>query len=533
MSAAPVTSEAAPPREPPEPGPPARTKREIWTVMGGLLLCILLAMLDNTIVGPALPTIVGDLGGLDHLAWVITAYTLAMAVTTLLWGKLGDLLGRKPALLASIAIFLAGSALTGLSGSMGALIGFRALQGVGAGGLMVGVLSVIGELVPPRDRGRYTGAIGAVMPIAMIGGPLVGGWITEHASWHWIFYINVPVGLLAATVVAVTLHLPARERGPVRIDWAGAALLAVWASAAVLLASRAGTEYAWMSWQVAGLGAVSLAGLAAFIVRERRAPEPILPLGVFANRNFALAGGLAFVTGLAMMGAAAYLPQFQQLVQGMSATNSGLLLLPLMLAMMVTSVTVGQLMSRTGRTRIFPLIGGALLLAGELLFTTVQVDTSTLVTGGMMVVLGLGVGFLMQPSQLIAQNSVGLRDMGAAMGANKFLQTMGMSMGTAIMGALYTSRLTESLADSLGSRGAHLVSGGAQLPPSVLHTLPAPVVEALHEAVTYGIQGVFLVGSAFAVAGVIVSLFIKEVPLRGTVDQEPAPSTKVDVEMAT
>ncbi|MGH3448830.1 MAG: MDR family MFS transporter [Nocardioidaceae bacterium] len=516
MSSPPTATPTPPPASEP---PPARSSREIWTVMGGLVLCLMLAMLDNTVVGPALPTIVGDLGGLEHLSWVITGYTLAAAVTALIWGKIGDLFGRKPALLASIGIFLAGSALTGLSESMTELIGFRALQGIGAGGLLVGVFATIGELVPPRDRGRYMGGFSAVMPIAMIGGPLIGGWITDHVSWHWIFYINVPVGLIAAAVVTTTLHLSGRTRDRARIDWLGAGLLILWAGSAVLLASWAGTQYAWLSGQTAGLAVIALAGLAVFIVHERRASDPILPLGIFTSRNFSLAGALAFLAGLTMMGAATFLPQFQQLVQGMSATNSGLLLLPLMLTMTATATTVGQLMSRTGRTRIFPLVGGVLLTASMVAFTTVGVDTTTLATGLMMGVLGIGIGCLMPPSQLIAQNSVGLRDMGAAMGATRFLQTMGMSIGTAVMGAVYTSRLADSLTGTLGARGADLVSGGAQIPPSALHALSEPVQDALRLAVTNGIQGVFWVGTAFAVAGVVVSWLIKEVPLRGSIDQ--------------
>jgi EmrB/QacA subfamily drug resistance transporter len=499
--------------------PPARSSREIWIIMSGLLLCILLAMLDNTVVGPALPTIVGDLGGLDHLSWVLTSYTLAMAVTSLMWGKLGDLFGRKPALLVSIGLFLTGSALTGLSQSMLELIGFRALQGVGAGGLMVGVIAVIAELVSPRERGRYTGAVSAVMPIAMIGGPLVGGWITDHASWHWIFYINLPIGLLAMAVVVATLHLPARpERGRPVIDWTGAGLLAVWASSAVLFATWAGTRYGWGSWQLIGLGAVTVLGLLTFVWHEGRTDEPILPLEIFRSRNFTLSGALTFLGGMAMLGAAAYLPQFQQLVQGESATSSGVLLLPMMLGLMVASFSVGQLMTRTGRSRAFALVGASGLTLGMALFTQLHVDTGTLATGAMMAVLGLGLGSLMQPSQLIAQNSVGLRVMGAAMGANKFLQTMGMSIGTAIMGSLYTARLRDSLEASLGAEGQHLASGGAQVPPSVVPQLPTQVQDALQLAVTHGIQGVFWVGAAAAALGLVAALLVREVPMRTSVD---------------
>lgn len=290
-----------------------RSKREIILVMVGLMITMLLAMLDNTIVGPALPTIVGDLGGLAHLSWVLTAYTLATAVSTLVWGKLGDLFGRKTAFLSAIALFLTGSALTGMAQSMGELIGFRAIQGLGAGGLIVGVMAILGELVSPRERGKYQGYMMAIMPLAMLGGPLLGGWITDNASWRWAFYVNLPLGIIALITVWLTLHSPKRTVGKVFIDWWGALTLAVWTSSLVLVCSWGGNQYAWDSWQILGLGLVAVAGFIAFITIETRVPEPLMPLHIFKNLNFSVSGGLSMIVGAAMMGTAAYLPQFQQL----------------------------------------------------------------------------------------------------------------------------------------------------------------------------------------------------------------------------
>ena len=354
-----------------------RTRREIYTVMSGLMIAMLLAMLDNLIVGTALPTIVGDLGGLAHLSWVVTAYALATAVSTPVWAKLGDLFGRKGVFMASIVVFLVGSALSGLAQDMGQLIAFRGLQGVGAGGLMVGAIAIIGDLVPPRERGRYQGLMAAVMPLAFIGGPLLGGFLTDNLSWRWAFYINLPLGALALVVVALTMHLPGRRPGPVTIDWWGAGLLGTGISALTLLASWGGNQYDWGSWQIMGLLALTVVALVAFVLVERRVEEPILSLELFRGRNFTAAIAMTFVIGFAMFGAVTFLPQFQQNVQGASATGSGLLLLPLMGGMLTTSLLGGQLVTRTGRYRAMLIAGAALMVVGLGLLATMDVTTGT------------------------------------------------------------------------------------------------------------------------------------------------------------
>ncbi|GAA2847380.1 MFS transporter [Actinoplanes cyaneus] len=493
------------------------THREIMVTMSGLVIAMLLAMLDNMIVAPALPTIVGDLHGLNHLAWVTTGYVLASTVATPIWGKLGDLLGRRVTFLSAIAIFLVGSALCGMSQNMGELIAFRAVQGLGAGGLMVGVMSVLADIVPPRERGKYQGVMMAVMPVAMIGGPLVGGFITDNLNWRWAFYVNLPLGVVALAVCWFVLAKLPRGAGKARIDWLGAGLLSLWITALVLITTWGGNEYAWGSPQILGLLALTVAAFAAFVVVERRSAEPIMPLSVFANRNFALAGALSLIVGFAMFGGITLLPQFQQYVQGASATNSGLLLMPMMISAMVVSLAGGQLITRTGRYRALPIAGTVLMTAGLALFATMDTGTSRFTTGLFMAVLGAGMGCLMQTTMLIAQNSSPVTTIGAATGAATFLRNMGGSLGVSLLSTIYTNHLLDSLAGTTG--GAATSAGSAAgMTPAMLRALPEPVRQAFAAAVTSGIGAAFMWGAIAAAAGVVVALFIKHVPLRGFAD---------------
>ncbi|HEY0698545.1 MAG TPA: MDR family MFS transporter, partial [Micromonospora sp.] len=400
----------------------------IRVILFGLMIAMMLAMLDNMIVSTALPRIVGEFGGLSHFTWVVTAYVLGTTVSTPIWGKLGDLYGRKAVFLTSVGIFLVGSALCGMAGSdllggtsdgMMQLIAFRAVQGLGAGGLMVGVMAIIGDLVSPRERGRYQGMIAGIMAIAMVAGPLVGGFITDHLSWRWAFYVNLPLGGLTMLLLAARMHLP-RYRTEHRIDWLGAGLLSVGITAIVLITTWGGNEYDWTSPQILGLAALAVVSLVVFGFVERAVPEPILPLSLFSRRNFTVISAISFLLGFSMFGAMNFLPLFQQTVQGASATNSGLLLLPLMFGMLATSIVAGRTITRTGRYRIFPIIGGIGMTAGMALFTLLGVGTSKLEMIIYMIVLGVGMGFLMQTSMLIAQNSVEQRDIGAASGAATF-----------------------------------------------------------------------------------------------------------------
>ncbi|MFI2372483.1 MDR family MFS transporter [Streptomyces sp. NPDC018833] len=489
-----------------------RPERSVRVVMLALMIAMLLAMLDNMIVGTAMPTIVGELGGLEHLSWVVTSYTLATAASTPIWGKLGDLYGRKGVFLASIVIFLIGSVLSGMAQDMGQLIGFRAVQGLGAGGLMVGVMAIIGDLVPPRERGRYQGMMAAVMAIAMIGGPLLGGTITDHLGWRWSFYINVPLGAVALAMVTAVLHLPKKPRSTARVDYLGAALLTVGITAIVLVTTWGGTEYAWDSAVIMELAAIGAASLVGFLFVEARAAEPIMPLHIFRSRNFALMSVIGFFTGFVMFGAVLFLPLFQQSVQGASATNSGLLLLPLLLSMLAVSMVAGRVTTNTGKYRLFPIVGGALMVAGLFLLATMDTGTSRLTSGLYMAVLGAGMGFLMQITMLVAQNSVEMKDMGVASSASTLFRTLGSSFGVAIMGALFTARVQDEMA---ARGGARATAASAQLDAASLAKLPDPVREAYEFAVASGTHAAFLVGGAVAVVGLVAAFFVKEVPLRG------------------
>ena len=356
--------------------PASITHKQVLVVFSGLVLAMLLAALDSTIVSTALPTIVGELGGLSHLAWVVTAYLLAQTVVTPLYGKLGDLYGRKRVMQGAIVLFLIGSMLCGTSQNMTQLIVFRAVQGLGGGGLIVTTQAIVGDIVPPRERGRYQGIFGAVFGVSSIAGPLLGGYFTAHLSWRWIFYINLPLGILAMVVLALTL--PSRaERVRHAIDYAGAALLAVALSAVVLIADLGGTAFAWSSPLIVGFTVAALVASLGFVIVERRAPEPVLPLRLFANRAFWVTSTVGFVVGFALFGSVTYLPLFLQVAKGVSPTSSGLQMVPMMGGMLLTSIASGQLISRTGRYKIFPVVGTAVMTVGLFLLSRMTPGTST------------------------------------------------------------------------------------------------------------------------------------------------------------
>ncbi|TLS40132.1 MFS transporter [Streptomyces montanus] len=482
-------------------------------VILGLLLGIVLATLDGTIVGTALPTIVGDLGGLEHLSWVVTAYLLTTAVSTPIWGKAGDLYGRKGAYLASIVLFLGGSVLCGLAQDMGQLIAFRAVQGLGAGGLFVGALSLIGTLLTPAEAGRAQSLIGVLLPAAMIGGPLLGGFLTDQLDWRWVFYVNVPVGAVALAIIALGVHLDSTPRTKARIDIAGVGLLTVGILTLTLLSSWGGTTYDWISPQIATLAVIGAAALAAFVRVERRAPEPVIPPRLFRDRNFTLAQVLSFVAGAAMLAAASYLPLYMQFAQGMSSTTSGLFLLPLMLGMIGAQLAIGRRVSNGGRYRMYPIAGGALATVGSLALLTLGVSTSAGLASAVTLVLGVGVGCLMQPSMLITMNSAEPRDMGAASATTTLLRTIGGSLGVAVLGSVYAGRMAASLADRLGPDGERLT--GDSVTPELPQDLPAGARDAFRAAVTNGLHGVALGMAALCAVVFAASWLIREVPLRG------------------
>src|SRR5215471_8223516 len=504
-------------------------KREILVVLPGLLLALILAMLDQTVVSTALPRIVGDLHGVTHLSWVVTAYVLASTVTTPLYGKLGDLYGRKRWLMIALVIFLAGSALSGLSHSMDQLIAFRAVQGLGAGGLMVGVIATIGDMVAPRERGQYMGYIMAAMTLAMVAGPLVGGYITDSLSWRWIFYINMPIGGAALIYLWTTLHLP-YKKVPHKIDYLGAGVLAIAATSVVLLTTWGGSQYRWESGQILALAVVAVAATTAFLFIETRAAEPVLPLHVFKNRNFSVATAMSFLLGVAMLGALTFLPLYQQTVQHLSAVGSGLMLIPMMLGVTATSLIGGFVMTRTGKYRFMPIVGGAIMTVAMLLRTWLGVTTPLLEAGLFYAVLGVGMGFMMQITSVIVQNSVEPKDIGVASSSRTFFQQIGGSLGVALFGAVFARRLTESMSSLMP--GVHLNSGGGQLNPVVVNHLPALVRHDVFFAISHAIQGVFYLAVPAAFAVFVLAWFIKEVPLRSSAPPPPSEAPASEPEFA-
>jgi EmrB/QacA subfamily drug resistance transporter len=488
-------------------------KREILIVLPALMLALILAMLDQTVVSTALPRIVGDLGGVTHLSWVVTAYILASTITTPLYGKLGDQYGRKRWLIVAIVVFLIGSALSGLSQSMDQLIAFRAVQGLGAGGLMVGVFAAIGDLVTPRERGQYTGYMMAAMMLAMVAGPLVGGYITDSLSWRWIFYINMPVGGAALIYLTAVLRLP-YKKVPHKIDYLGAGVLAVAVTSIVLLTTWGGTQYAWGSAPIIGLGVLAVVGVAAFLRIQTRAAEPVLPLHVFGNRNFSLASGMSFLAGVAMLGSLTFLPLYQQTVQHLSAIDSGLMLIPMMLGATAMSLVGGQIMTRTGRYKALPIIGGALMTTAMYLLTGLGVSTSLVTSGLIYVLLGLGMGCLMQTTTVIVQNSVEPGDMGVASSSRMFFQQIGGSIGLAVLGAVFARRLSDAMSARLP--GVHLSTSGGSFDPVTVKRLPAPIRNDVFYAIAHAIQGVFFWAAPAGIVLFVLAWLIKEVPLRGT-----------------
>src|SRR5438067_7727463 len=490
--------------------------RALWTVFAALMLGMFLAALDQTIVSTALPTIVGDLGGLNHLSWVVTSYLLASTVSTPLYGKLGDMLGRKPVFMAAILIFLAGSMLAGLSQTMGQLIGFRALQGIGAGGLMVGAQAIIADIVPPRERGRYTGLIGGVFAVASVAGPLLGGFLVDNLSWRWVFYVNLPVGALAILIVATRLHLKTPTVSH-RIDVLGAALLSAGVTSLILLTTWGGTEYAWGSATIVGLGIAGVALLGALAWWETRAPEPILPLALFRSRVFSVANAMGFTIGMAMFGAIVFLPVFLQLVYGASPTSSGLRMLPLMFGLLTAAILSGRAISRMGRYRIFPIVGTAVLVVGMYLLSLLDVGSAPWVASVYMLVVGVGIGLVMQVLVLVVQNDVEPRDIGVATSTATFFRSVGGSFGVAIFGTIFASRLSDQLARPPRSFTTRL-GGGVHLNPEQARHLPAFVHVAFLQAFAHALHGVFLWGMAMAVVPFVLSWLLKEVPLRTTLD---------------
>lgn len=495
--------------------------KQILVVFSGLMLGMLLAALDQTIVATALPTIVGELHGLDKLSWVVTAYLLTTTLSTPLYGKISDLYGRKKIFQIAIVIFLIGSALSGLSQNMVELIVFRAVQGLGGGGLMALAMAIIGDIVSPRERGRYQGYFGGVFALASIGGPLAGGFFVDNLSWRWIFYINIPVGILALVITSAVLRLPLPRR-TLSIDYAGSAILCGAVTLLLLVCLWGGQTYPWGSSTILSMAVAGLLLCVAFVWWERRAREPIFPPRVFADRIVAVTVVLTLLVAASMFGATIFLPVYLQLVDGVSPTTSGLLLLPLMAGLLTASIVAGQLVTKLGRYKMFPVLGTLLMTIGAWLFTHLGAHTSHLVCSLYMVVFGLGMGQLLQILVLAVQNAVRREDLGSATSAISFFRNVGAAFGTALFGTVLFSRLGYWL-PRLVHGNVHLnLSQSFTVSPQTLRSLPPSVRAGVVESFVRSLHAVFLWAIPVGLLGFLLALALKEIPLRERAGAAPA-----------
>lgn len=503
----------------------APSSRNILLVFVGLMVTMLLASLNNTVLASALPTIVGELHGVEHLTWVITAYILASTVTMPIYGKLSDLLGRKPLLIAAIVIFVVGSVVGGLATDMTTLIVARAIQGLGGGGLLILSQAAIADVVPARERGKYMGAMGGVFAFSSVAGPLLGGWLTEGPGWRWSFWMNLPLGLLAVLATVLFLHLPKRQRSErPKIDYLGMILITIATSALVLVGTWGGSQYEWASPQIIGLAIAAVVAAVLFVLVESKASQPIIPLALFKERNFNLTTISALVLSIPMFGVIGYIPTYLQMAAGVTATEAGLLMIPMMGGLLLISVLTGQLISKTGRYKLIPIVGSVILAVGLLLLSTLRADSPTYLICLFLAVVGIGLGASLQVLTLVAQNSFPLSMVGTATASNNYFRQVGATLGSAVVGSVFSSRLVSFIAEKLPN-GAGTADGTSSFTPTLVASLPdavrLPIIESYNEALV----PLFLWMAPLAIISAIVLSFIDEKPLSTQVEREiPAES---------
>jgi EmrB/QacA subfamily drug resistance transporter len=507
-------------------------KRNILLVFAGLMVTMLLASLDQTIFSTALPTIVGELNGVDHMLWVTTAYILASTIMLPVYGKLGDLIGRKGLFIAAIGLFIAGSVVGGLAPDMTWLITGRAIQGLGGGGLMILSQAIIADVVPARERGKYMGIMGGVFALSSVAGPLLGGWFTEGIGWRWAFWMNIPLGILAIVSAVAFLRLPKVESSKPRIDYTGMVLLAIASTGLVLVTTWGGTTYDWDSLVIIGLIVATAVAALAFVMVERRASEPIMPLHLFRDRNFVLTTIAGLITGIAMFGALAYLPTYLQMVTGVNATQAGLLMIPMMAALLVSSIISGQLVSRTGRYKWLPIVGTSIVAVALVLMSTMTPSLAIPILCLYLAVMGLGLGMSMQILILIVQNSFPAREVGTATASNNYFRQIGASLGAAIVGSLFVAKLTSLLAERMPAGSGSDGGGSNSFTPAIVRDLPAEVRDVIVGAYNDALTPVFLYMVPLVVVAVILLCFVTEKPLATSIERDILPES-LDIDGAS